>query len=259
MHDHTNTWGISTEAFLGWYVAAATGAMVIALVIRGVAMRKPTPALRTLTPPEMGVLTSDERAVRAAVAELESAAYSAGQGQHDRFTLIVRQRIDDAGGTAVPSRLVPTLPLPLLELRSDLVQAGYLNGNREHTLTRLSVVPVVVVAVVGTIRTGFTVVNENPEGYLPLVVVCLALIVVTLLRLSRRTRFGQVELSRLKDEYSYLTPNFRPSFATYGATSADIAAALFGPGRDGGWAPGCGGGSSPSSCSTFSSTVSCGG
>ncbi|MDI9901922.1 TIGR04222 domain-containing membrane protein [Rhodococcus sp. IEGM 1409] len=259
MHNHTDTWGISTEAFLGWYIAAATGAVVIALAIRGVALRKPTPELRTLTPPEMGVLTSDERAVRAAMAELESAAQTSGQGQHGRFTRIVRQRIDDAGGTAVPSQLVPTLPLPLLELRSNLVQAGYLNGNRERTLTRLTVVPVLIVAVVGTIRAGFTVVNENPVGYLPLVVICLTLVAVTLLRLSRRTRVGQVELRRLKDEYSYLTPSSRPSFATYGAASVGIAAALFGPGRDGGWAPGCGGGSSPSSCSAFSSTVSCGG
>ena len=82
MHDHTNTWGISTEAFLGCYVAAATGAVVIALVIRGVGLRKPTPELRTLTPPEMGVPTIDEPAVRAAVAELESAAHTACQGRH---------------------------------------------------------------------------------------------------------------------------------------------------------------------------------
>ncbi|MDI9915970.1 TIGR04222 domain-containing membrane protein [Rhodococcus sp. IEGM 1379] len=253
IHNHTDTWGVSPETFLQWYVVAASGALVISLLIRGAATRKHAPTPRPLTPPEMGVLTSDFRAVQAAVAEGSTA------GHRDRFTRIVRARVENGGGVVAPSQLVSTLSLPLLELRSGLVRDGYLNGNRVRSLIRLSRLPVVIVIIVGVFRIVFCFVNGNAAGYLPLVVATLAIAAARLLRLRRRTRFGDAELRRLADEYSYLSPRSRPSFATYGPMSAEIAAALFGPGRQAAWSPGCGSESSPSSCSSFTSSAHGGG
>ncbi|PBC43660.1 TIGR04222 domain-containing membrane protein [Rhodococcus sp. ACPA4] len=288
-----DTWGIPSQTFLQWYLVAAAVAVGLSLYSRTAARRSPTvvdAVRRPLTPPEVGALTSDYQAILASMAILRSADLitTAGKaarvltkedkGRLDWFTRTLHKRLGSGTVPLRQVRLLGRMNVALAQLRTGLIDGGYLQRPQQGVDALLRTTPLVAVIGLGVVRLIFGVAGGKPVGFLLLTIVVLAAL-IPLLRINRRrTALGESELRRLKHENSYLSPKLRPSFTSYGPSLAGLSAALFGSGAlvlvdpalagavaaGAAYSPG-GGGSSSHSCGSFSgsdgggSSSSCGG
>ncbi|MDI9915971.1 TIGR04222 domain-containing membrane protein [Rhodococcus sp. IEGM 1379] len=289
-----DTWGIPSQTFLQWYLLAGAVAVGLSLYSRILARRTPS-AVDTvrppLTPPEVGALTSDYQAILASMAILRSAELITTDGKTklalspedknrlDWFTRTVHKRLGNGKVPLRQVRLMGRLNIALAQLRTSLIDAGYLQRPQRGLGAALRIVPIVVVIVIGVVRLIAGITGGKPVGYLFTAIIVLAVLIPFLRRNSRRTALGDVELRRMKRENSYLSPKLRPSFTSYGPSLAGLSAALFGSGAlvlidpalagalstGAAYGPGGGGsGSSFNSCgsssgSDNSSSSSCGG
>ncbi|TSD50081.1 TIGR04222 domain-containing membrane protein [Rhodococcus sp. KBS0724] len=240
-----DTWGIPSQTFLQWYLVAAAVAVGLSLYSRILARRSPTvvDAVRApLTPPEVGALTSDYQAVLASMAILRSADMitSAGKARRelnqadksrlDWFTRTLHERLGRGKVPLRQVRLLGRMNIALAQLRTSLINAGYLQRPQHGVAARLRTAPLVAVIGIGVVRLIFGLAGGKPVGFLLLTIIALAAL-IPLLRINRRlTALGESELRRLKHENSYLSPKLRPSFTSYGPSLAGLSAALFGSG-----------------------------
>ncbi|MEW1879047.1 TIGR04222 domain-containing membrane protein [Rhodococcus sp. NPDC080181] len=239
----SDTWGIPSTDFLRWYLLAAVLAILLTMAGNWIAAHRSTPvtsAGRVLTPPEVGVLTSDSQAVMASLAILRGAEIIDSQGrkrrdlsgtersQLDWFTRTVLERLGSGKAPLVRSRLVANMSGTCAQLRSTLVDEGLLHGARGSAVTRAF--PVLFVIAVGIARIVAGTANGKPVWFLVAIVFVLFAAVPVLLRRRRRTAAGDTELRRLRAENDYLSPRARPSFTAYGPTRAGMSAAIFGAG-----------------------------
>lgn len=240
MHD---TWGIAGPTFLRWYVAAALTAVVAPAVVtafwRKAQSRNHAPA-RLLTAPEVGALTSDYQALIASLALLRSAEILAPGGARARglttdersridwFTRTVLERLGSGKTPIAKSRLVGGLSVAFAQLRSPLIEMGYLFGDGERRAAKFRVWCVLAVAAVGVVRIFAGLAGGKPVLYLVLTVTVLVLTVPFVRRVRRTTALGAAELRRLSVENAHLAPRMRPSFRTYGPVQAAMSTALFG-------------------------------
>ncbi|MCJ0905569.1 TIGR04222 domain-containing membrane protein [Rhodococcus sp. ARC_M6] len=238
----SDTWGIPSQTFLLWYLVGAAVAVALSLTLRMRARESPGRATRPLTPPEVGALTSDFQAILASVTILRSAemitiggkfkrALFAQDMQHlDWFTRTVHEQL---GKGAVPLhrvRLVKRLNIPLVQLRSTLMDEGYLQRPQSGVDAAMRIAPIAAVIAVGSIRLVAGIASGHPVGFLLAILAVLVALTIYVRRDTRRTRFGDAELERLKQENSFLSPNLNPSFSSYGPSFAGLSAALFGTG-----------------------------
>jgi hypothetical protein len=204
----SDTWGIPSTDFLRWYLLAAVLAILLTMAGNWIAAHRSTPvtsAGRVLTPPEVGVLTSDTQAVMAALAILRGAEIIDSQGKKRRdLTAPERSQLD-------------------WFTRTVLERLG--SGS---AVTRAF--PVLFVIAVGIARIVAGTANGKPVWFLVAIVFVLFAAVPVLLRRRRRTAAGDTELRRLRAENDYLSPRARPSFTAYGPTRAGMSAAIFGAG-----------------------------
>ena len=238
----TDTWGIATAEFLRWYLLAAVLAVAATLVGNWLAAHRSVPAssaTRVLTPPEVGVLTSDTQAVMASLAILRGADVIDSRGGRrrtltdaermrlDAFTLTVLQRLGGGKAPLVRSRLVTNMSASCAQLRHALVDEGLMHGAGERPpLARA--VPILFVAAVGIARIAAGIANGKPVGFLVGIAVVLLVALPFAVRRPRRTALGDAELRRLRAENDYLSPRFLPSFTAYGPSRAGMSAAIFG-------------------------------
>lgn len=238
----SDTWGIPSQTFLLWYLVGATVAVALSLTLRMRARESPARATRPLTPPEVGALTSDFQAILASVTILRSAemittggkikrALFAQDKQHlDWFTRTVHEQLGKGSVPLRHVRLVKRLNTPLAQLRSTLTDEGYLLRPQSGVEAAIRIAPILAVIAVGVIRLVAGAAGGHPVGFLLATMAILVALIIYLRTDTRRTRFGDAELERLKQENSYLSPRLRPSFASYGPSYAGLSAALFGTG-----------------------------
>ena len=241
---NTDTWGIASAEFLRWYLLAAVLAVAATLVSNRLAAHRSVPASptgRVLTPPEIGVLTSDAQAVMASLAILRGAEVIDSRGsrrriltdtehmQLDWFTRTVLERLGGGKSPLVRSRLVANMSDSCAQLRSTLVDEGLMHGAAERSMP-VRAFPILFVTAVGIARIVAGVANGKPVGFLVAIVVLLLVALPFVIRRRRLTTLGDAELRRLRAENDYLSPRSRPSFTAYGPSRAGMSAALFGAG-----------------------------
>lgn len=241
-----DTWGIPSQTFLQWYLVAAAVAIALSLYSRMSARRSPTvvdAVRRPLTPPEVGALTSDYQAILASMAMLRSAELittggkaarvltKEDKGRLDWFTRSLHQRLGGSGKVPLRQvRLLGRMNIALAQLRSGLIDAGYLQRPQRGVDALFRTAPLVAVIGLGVVRLIFGIAGGKPVGFLLLTIIVLAAL-IPLLRINRRrTALGDAELRRLKHENSYLSPKLRPAYTSYGPSLAGLSAALFGSG-----------------------------
>ncbi|WP_415971566.1 TIGR04222 domain-containing membrane protein [Rhodococcus sp. 077-4] len=239
----TDTWGISGSDFLHWYLIAAVLAVVLTVLGNWIADKRSVssaPAVRVLTPPEVGALTSDTQAVLASLAMLRGADVIDSSGRSlrtptttelthlDWFTRIVLLRLGNGTAPLVRSRLFANTSGARAKLRRGLVDEGLLYGRSTLGASTIRVFPILFVVAVGVARVTQGPRNGNPVLFLVGIIALLLLTLPFVHRRRRRTALGEAEVRRLRQENDYLAPSLRPSFTAYGPSRAGMSAALFG-------------------------------
>lgn len=230
------TWGVSGPAFLLLYIPIAVVAVVIGWRLRHRIAHAPAPAPPgELTAPELGLLTSDQRAVLASVALLRghdlidaggSPVGSTATVALDPFTLAVRDRLGEStvGITLVTLRLRAELD----RMRKTLADRGYLADSRYTKQLREAALPILVVGLFGVARLVTGLFNGKPVLLLLLVLVALGIAGWRVAAPVRITPAGRAALAEAAEGNRYLRPANSPSYQTYGPGAAGLAVALFG-------------------------------
>ncbi|SNS26845.1 TIGR04222 domain-containing membrane protein [Rhodococcoides kyotonense] len=289
----TATWGIDGPTFLRWYIALAIAAVAVPALATWATRANSTVARalpRPLTPPEAGALISDRAALHASLAILRTAGVLKPGGSRARaltaeertridwFTRAVLERIGSGMRPPNGRRLMASLTVVFAQLRSPLVDMGYLTGPRARAAASLRTMCVTVVVAVGVVRIFAGLSGGKPVLFLVFAVLVLAATIPLVRRAPRLTATGRAEVRRLTADNAYLAPRMRPSFTTYGPSKAGMSAALFGgaallwvdPALAGAMISGSGsfgssdsggfdGSGSSSSCGSSGSSSSCGG
>lgn len=230
------TWGISSTGFLQLYLPIAIFAVAVAfwLRYRVVSASADAPAAE-LTAPELGLLTSDHRAVMASVALLRSHELIDAQGRAngaraaialDPFTVAVSGHLGKSQQsiTDVTRRMRPDLD----RLRDSLIERGYLTGPRLTKELREAALPIVVAGLFGVVRLIAGVINGNPVLFLVLVLILLGLAWWLVVRALRVTPLGKAALHEATIGNFHLRPSAVPAYPSYGPAAAGLAVALFG-------------------------------
>ncbi|NUP28689.1 MAG: TIGR04222 domain-containing membrane protein [Nocardia sp.] len=232
-----DTWGISGPGFLLIYLPFVIVAVVIGVWLRRriVAGADAAPA-GELTAPELGMLTSDRRAVMASVALLRGHDLIDAGGRPvgaatttaalDPFTLAVRGQLGDSKQsiTLVTHRLRGELD----RMRKVLVDRGLLADGRYSKQLREAGLPILVVASFGVARLVTGLFNGNPVLILIFVLVALGIAWWRVVAPVRITPAGRAALAEAANAGRYLRPGNSPSYETYGPAAAGLAVALFG-------------------------------
>ncbi|WP_188546429.1 TIGR04222 domain-containing membrane protein [Rhodococcoides trifolii] len=220
------------NAFVACYIVAAIASILIGLYFAATpgnrSSRRPG---RTLSPTEVGMLTSDAHAIAAALGSLRADGLIGefarpGPDPSDRFTRAVYSVVRHGDYSRLRSRLRASLKL----MRQDLIKQGLLTGDADRAVRRATAAPAVV-TVVGAARFAVSVHSGAPESAIVAVMVVLVAATVVLRRFARTRRCtptGRAELARLKEELDYLAPHMRPAYTTYGSTMAGMGAAIYG-------------------------------
>ena len=168
-----DTWGIPSEDFLYGYIAVSATLMVLTLgwrlMIRARRHGYSTEhgySAEQLTPPEVGMLTGESRAIAASLAILRSAdlittdgavlrPLGPGDETLDWYTLTVYQRLAQQ---ALPHRrrqLAERMTVETARLRNSLADRGYLTSDSARRSIFLSTVPLKILVAVGIVRHCF--------------------------------------------------------------------------------------------------------
>ncbi|MGQ4618742.1 TIGR04222 domain-containing membrane protein [Nocardia sp. R7R-8] len=239
-----DTWGISGPQFLAVYIP-----LVLVAVLAGIWLRSrvtsadpETDAVAApgaeLTSPELGMLYGDQNAVLAAIARLrgldaiDSAAAPVRAitaqelGRLDPFTVSVYDRL--AAGQRTPIGAIAGGPLDAL--RTRMVGLGYFPGPETRRGLRDAGIPILVTGALGLVRIIAGATHGNPVGLLVVLVIAQAVVCWLVVRTPRLTALGVRARDAASERNRHLRPANSPSYATYGAESAALAAAVFGIG-----------------------------
>ncbi|GGL38874.1 TIGR04222 domain-containing membrane protein [Nocardia jinanensis] len=233
------TWGISGPGFLLLYLPFVIVAVALGVWLRHRIVTAPASApapAGELTAPELGLLTSDRRAVMASIALLRGHDLIDAGGRPvgaatstvtlDPFTLAVRDRLDVSTQsiTLVTHRLRGDLD----RMRKVLVDRGYLADDRFRKQLREAGLPILVVGLFGVARLVTGLFNGNPVLFLVFVLVALGIAWWRVVAPARVTPAGRTALAEAANGHRYLRPGNSPSYETYGPAAAGLAVALFG-------------------------------
>ncbi|MGU3432939.1 TIGR04222 domain-containing membrane protein [Actinomycetes bacterium M1A6_2h] len=227
-----DVWGIAGNTFAACYIAAAIASILIGMYVTATpGSRSSARPVRTLSPTEVGMLTSDSHAIAAALGTLRSDNLigefaQPGPEPSDRFTRAVYSVVRHGDYSRLRSRLRASLKL----MRRDLIKQGLLTGNADRVVRRATAAPAVVI-VVGAARFVVSVHDGAPESAVVAVMLVVLAATVVLRRFARTRRctpVGRAEVARLKEEHDFLAPRMQPSYTTYGSTMAGMGAAIYG-------------------------------
>ncbi|MGK8523963.1 TIGR04222 domain-containing membrane protein [Nocardia asteroides] len=241
------TWGISGQQFLAVYVPVVLVAVVAGFWLRS-RVTRPDPETAAiaapgaeLTPPELGMLFGDQNATLAAMARLraldaiDSAAApvrtltAQERGRLDPFTMSVYDRL--ATGQRKTARAVADgSPGALDAVRTRMIDLGYFPGPAMRHSLRDAGMPILVTGGLGVVRVIAGASHGNPVGLLLALVIAQAVCFWLVVRKPRLTPLGVRARDAATQRSGHLRPANAPSYATYGAESAALAAAIFGIG-----------------------------
>ena len=239
-----DTWGISGPTFLLAYVVLAVAVAVAAIRTRRALVDVSTerPAHRLDERPydvaflnggaelaltaafsamhRAGTISTSGRGVVVAAARPESRADELERAvHHAAATPVSRHSLATAGAVASA----------LHRVEQRLIAAGLLLSAERRRRIRLAGAWVLVVAALGVVRVMAGLANGRPVLFLILLVlVTLAVGVLLVLRVPRRTRAGDALLRRLAADHQLLSPSMRPDWQVYGPTGAALAVGVFG-------------------------------
>ncbi|WP_159840511.1 TIGR04222 domain-containing membrane protein [Nocardia sp. CY41] len=238
------TWGISGPEFLAIYLPVVLVAVVAGIWLR-VRVTGADPELDAvaapgaeLTSPEVGMLFGDQNAALAAMARLRAVdAIDSGaapvraltaqeRGQLDPFTVSVYDRLSAGQRKTVVGGSSATLEA----LRTRMIDLGYFPGPAMRHGLRDAGMPLLVTGALGVVRIIAGASHGNPVGLLVVLVIAQAFAYWLVVRKPRLTALGVRARNAADERNRHLRPSNSPSFATYGAESAAIAAAVFGIG-----------------------------
>jgi uncharacterized protein (TIGR04222 family) len=239
-----DTWGISGPTFLLAYVVLAVAVVMAAIRARrtlvttaaerlagrlddrpydvaylnGGADLALTAALSAMY--RTGTISTSGRGVVVAATRPESRADELERAVHHVAAAPVsRHRLAAAGAVASA----------LHRIEQRLISAGLLLSAERRRRIRLAGAWVLVVAALGVVRVMAGLANGRPVLFLILLVLLtLAVGVLLVLRVPRRTRAGDALLRRLAADHHVLSPSMRPDWQVYGPTGAALAVGVFG-------------------------------
>ncbi|MFE3441517.1 TIGR04222 domain-containing membrane protein [Nocardia sp. NPDC059180] len=237
------TWGISGGDFLLVYIPVAVLAIAASLYLRfksvyRQASASDSPSLEKLTAPETAMLFGKQRAVTAAVTLLRShelidsdatptrTPTSAERAQLDWFTSAIygvlgyrKQTIADITKAASE---------PVKQLRTSLVERGYIPSDADRREARDAVMPILIVGILGLVRFIAGIIAGNPSGFLVLCLMVLAFCGWWVVSPDSLTPRGAAAKARAITDNSHLRPSNSPAYTTYGVGAAAVAVAIFG-------------------------------
>ena len=240
-----DTWGIPSEDFLYGYIAVSATLMVLTLgwrlMIRARRYRYSAEhgySAEQLTPPEVGMLTGESRALAASLAILRGAdlittdgavlrPLGPGDETLDWYTLTVYQRLAQQ---ALPHRrwqLAERMTVETARLRNSLADRGYLTSDNARHSVLLATLPLKILVAVGIVRIAFGLHNDKPVEFLILAVLVTGFSIPLLGINFARTSSGNAARSELAKAHAYLSPRNKPAFSAYGPRLAGMSAALF--------------------------------
>lgn len=230
------TWGISGTGFLQLYVPVAIFAVGVAFWLRHRVVHAPASALAVdLSAPELGLLTSDERAVMASVALLRSHELIDAQGCStgsrapaglDLFTVAVSGHLGKSPQSI--TEVTRRMRTDLDRLRAGLVDRGYMTGPQFSKELREAGLPIVVVGLFGVVRLIAGLSNSNPVFFLGVVLVLLGVAWWRVVTVRRVTGRGKAAKQEALIGNFHLRPSAIPSYPSFGPAAAGLAVALFG-------------------------------
>ncbi len=282
-----DTWGIPGSTFLVFFVCALIGIVVLSAIHRRLLFAgRPDVDATRLGPQQVAYLNgTGKRAVYASIGGLRaSGAIGSGPGR----TLVqtgplpagvtpLDGAVHNAAGRQIPARDISSdqwVASALAQLREGLETAGLAVTAAQRRTARMWGLAAAVLFVVGLARLVDGVQNDKPVGYLVLLLVLAAFVVVFVLVRANasQTRAARRALKDVRRRHTHLLPDLSPSYATYGAAGAAMGVALYGTSSlyaldpafaaEAGIQRAAAGGSSGGSCgsgSSCSSSSSCGG
>ncbi|WP_228782725.1 TIGR04222 domain-containing membrane protein [Nocardia abscessus] len=242
-----NTWGISGTEFLSVYLPLVLVAVVAGFWLRSRVTRADpeseavTAPGAELTLPEVGMLFGDQNAALAALARLrgieaiDSAAApvraltAQERARLDPFTVSVYDRLA-AGQSKTARAIVDGSPGAVDALRTRMVDLGYLPGPAMRHGLRDAGMPILVTGALGVVRVIAGASHGNPVGLLVVLLIAQVICYWLVVRKPRLTPLGVRARDAATARNGHLRPGNSPSYATYGAESAALAAAVFGIG-----------------------------
>ncbi|MEU5757427.1 TIGR04222 domain-containing membrane protein [Nocardia sp. NPDC047648] len=242
-----DTWGISGPQFLVIYLPVVLVAVIAGIWLRSrVTGADPDADAVTvpgaeLTSPEVGLLFGDQNAALAAMARLRAldaidsgaatvrALTAQERAQLDAFTVSVYDRLATGERKNVRA-IVGGSPAALDALRARMVDLGYFPGPAVRHGLRDAGMPILVTGALGVVRIIAGAAHGNPVGVLVVLVIAQAFGYWLVVRKPRLTALGVRARDAAAERNRHLGPSYSPSYATYGAESAALAAAVFGIG-----------------------------
>ncbi|MFI6042186.1 TIGR04222 domain-containing membrane protein [Nocardia sp. NPDC051321] len=240
-----NTWGISGPDFMALYwpfigLALLFGLLMRLRVTRGAVDKRgiERPGM-DLSLPEIAMLFDDRRAVLTALARLrghdliDSAAAparpmtDADKHRLDPFTRSIYDRIVAGAKPTVVSLTANSAPA-LGPLRDSMIKRGYFPDAAFRRRLWDAGLPLLIVAAVGVVRFIAGTLHHNPVAFLVIALVVQAFGYWLVVAKPRLTPLGRLARKNATSSNAHLRPANSPAYATYGAESAALAAAVFG-------------------------------
>ncbi|RKR87442.1 uncharacterized protein (TIGR04222 family) [Micromonospora pisi] len=235
-------WGISEPDFLLLYVAVAGVLIVAAVVHRAIVLagRKDFPASQ-LTPQQAAYLNGGDRlAVYASLGGLRAAG-AIGMTRGRTLTTVgplpagatpLDQAVYNAAGQRIqPRRLVTHqwVVMALDQLRQELERVGLAPTQGQRRAVRFFPLLLIGLLGLGVLRFALRVANGQEATFHFVLLVASAVVMIVVIGGGpKQTRAARRAVRQLRTEHAHLAPSASPAYATYGANSAAMGAALFG-------------------------------
>ncbi|TQC40076.1 TIGR04222 domain-containing membrane protein [Rhodococcus sp. WS4] len=233
-----NIWGLPSGVFLIGYVTAAALSVIAGFQLRRISTRHldgKNRVLDVLTPVELGMLTSRDRALVASLALLRVVGVIDSTGTPIRWIHPADRSFDPLSHSVVAalaysppvlrrfSFLKTAVHRQLDELHASLNARGILAG-RDYRCARASAaVPIVIVVIIGIV--SFTGIDPF---LLLLVLQVLGSAAYLVARTQGRTKLGDAHLAQAVAASGHLRPQYKPYLWSYGPYVAALSVALFG-------------------------------
>ncbi|MEV4714735.1 TIGR04222 domain-containing membrane protein [Micromonospora sp. NPDC049374] len=237
-----DTWGVPGPTFITLYLVATVIAVAVVLIRRRALLGgRVAPPADQLNPQQVAYLNGgDDFAVWTSLGALRSQG-AIGVDPDRRLTADgplppAATQLDRAIHYAATQRTLARevrrtewVERAVTELRDGLDQRGLAIGPDRRAALRHGPLLLVALLVLGVARIVAGLANDRPVWYLVLTVLALAVLTTVLLvRVPRRTRAAEAALRTLRQRNRHLAPTANPAYATYGATGAAMAVALYG-------------------------------
>lgn len=235
-----DTWGIPSREFLYGYIIVAITLAILTVLWRLTlrARQVPVEFIDQLTPPEVGMLTGEARAIAASLAILRGAGLitidgavlrplGPGDATLDWYTRTVYDKLAEQASPHRRRQLAERMTVESAQLRDSLVDKGYMTAPSTRRSIWFATLPLKILVAVGVVRIVFGVVGDKPFEFLLLAVIATGFMIPVLGLTFDRTASGNAARSALTKSHDYLAPRNNPAFSAYGPRLAGMSAALF--------------------------------